>query len=125
MVSPVRKGQAVDQVQRELGVSERRACQVLGQSRWTQRYKPRLPEKAAPLVEQLHRLSPKHPRHGYRMVRWLRRHEGWEANSKRVRRLWREEGLKGPRKSSKKRRLGSSEKGIQRQKATRINQVWS
>ena len=63
MVSPARKRQAVDQVQKDLDVSERRACQALGQGRSTQRYKARLPEKDAALVAQLQRLSLEHPRH--------------------------------------------------------------
>ena len=47
MVSPDRKRQAVDRARKDLGVSERRACQTLGQSRSTQRYRARLPEKDA------------------------------------------------------------------------------
>jgi hypothetical protein len=45
MVSPDRKRRAVDRAQKDLGVSERRACQTLGQSRSTQRYRARLPKK--------------------------------------------------------------------------------
>ena len=80
MVSPDRKRRAVDRAQKDLGVSERRACQTLGQSRSTQRYQARLREKDAPLVAQLHRISKEHPRHGYRMVTWLLRSEGWDVN---------------------------------------------
>jgi transposase InsO family protein len=47
------------------------------------------------------------------------------VNPKRVQRLWREEGLKLPRKPCKKRRLGTSENGSQRRVATRPNEVWS
>jgi len=39
--------------------------------------------------------------------------------------LWREEGLKVPRKHCKKRRLSASKNGSQRLKATRPNEVWS
>lgn len=46
-------------------------------------------------------------------------------NPKRVQRLWREEGLKVPRKQDKKRRLGTSQNGSQRRVATRPNEVWS
>ena len=46
-------------------------------------------------------------------------------NAKRVERLWRLEGLKVPRKQRKKRRLGSSDQGIVRRRATRANEVWS
>jgi hypothetical protein len=38
VISPARRGQAVEQVQQELSVSERRACRVLGQHRSTQMY---------------------------------------------------------------------------------------
>ena len=47
MVSPERKRRAVDRAQKELGVPERPACQTLGQSRSTQRYRARLPDKDA------------------------------------------------------------------------------
>jgi putative transposase len=125
MVSPDRKRRAVDRAQKDLGVSERRACQTLGQSRSTQRYRARLPKKDAGLVAQLHRISKEHPRHGYRMVTWLLRSEGWDVNRKRVQRLWRQEGLKVPRKTRKKRSRGNSENGTQRKSAERVNHVWS
>jgi transposase InsO family protein len=39
--------------------------------------------------------------------------------------LWREEGLKVPQKQRKKRRLGTSDQGSQRQRASAPNEVWS
>ena len=59
------------------------------------------------------------------MVTWLLRSEGWDVNRKRVQRLWRQEGLKVPRKTCKKRRKGNSENGTQRKSAERVNHVWS
>jgi transposase InsO family protein len=53
------------------------------------------------------------------------RQAGLRVNVKRVQRLWREEGLKVPRKQCKKRRLGTSENGSQRRVATRPDEVWS
>jgi transposase InsO family protein len=53
------------------------------------------------------------------------RQEGVSVNVKRVQRLWREEGLKVPRKQRKQRRLGSSANGSQRRGATQPNEVWS
>ena len=41
MVSPARRRACVEHVVRELGMSERRACAVLGQHRSTQRKAPR------------------------------------------------------------------------------------
>ena len=40
LVSPSRRRYCVERVKAVLGVSERRACRVLGQSRSTQRYQP-------------------------------------------------------------------------------------
>jgi putative transposase len=126
MVGPERKRQAVAHVrQRLVEASERRACKALGQPRATQRYRGRRRDKDAALIAELRRISAKRPRAGYRMAAAILRREGWEVNLKRVHRLWRQEGLKVPRRVRKRRRLGSSEQSAQRQRATRINQVWS
>jgi transposase InsO family protein len=45
--------------------------------------------------------------------------------SKRVYRLWRQEGLNVPEKKGKRQRLGDSENGCLRRKAEHINRVWS
>jgi putative transposase len=86
---------AVRRVQDELGVSERRACAALSQSRCTQRYDSRRQEADAPLIEAMKRLSKQHPQFGYRRVMALLRAEGWSVNHKRVYRLWRQEGIGG------------------------------
>ena len=59
------------------------------------------------------------------MATALLRRAGMEINAKRVQRLWRQEGLKVPRRQRKRPRLGSSESGTQRLAAERINHVWS
>ncbi len=46
-------------------------------------------------------------------------------NAKRIYRLWRQEGLKVPKKTVKRRRLGSSEGGIVRRKSEHKDHVWS
>lgn len=54
------------------------------------------------------------------------RREGWEVNKKRVRRLWREQGLKVPQIQHKRRRLaGSGENGITKRRAQYPGHVWS
>jgi putative transposase len=73
----------------------------------------------------MHELAKQNPRYGYRRVAALLRAEGWRVNNKRVRRLWRREGLKIPRKGRKKRRLGHSGNGCTRRRAARMNEVWS
>jgi transposase InsO family protein len=125
MVGPARKRAAVGHLQERLQTSERRACKVVAQPRSTQRYRGRKREKDAMLVAQLHRISRERPRAGYRMAAAILRREGWEVNRKRVQRLWRQEGLKVPRRQRKTRRLGSSENSAQRRRATRLGEVWS
>ncbi len=125
MVSPERKRQAVSHLQAHCEASERRACKVTGQARATQRYRGRRREKDAPLIAALRRVSGARPRAGYRMVAAHLRREGWEVNTKRVQRLWRQEGLKVPRTQRKRRRLGHSGNAASRRQATRVNEVWS
>ena len=125
MVGPARKREAVLHVRRELAVSERRACTTIRQSRSTQRYRGRQRGKDSALAAELRRISAAHPRAGYRMATALLRRAGMEINAKRVQRLWRQEGLKVPRRQRKRQRLGSSESGTQRLRAERVNHVWS
>ena len=88
-----------------LVVSERRACQVLGQPRSTQRYRPLIPEADAALRAAIVRLATRFGRYGYRRITALLRVEGWRVNHKRVERIWRQEGLKVPRRQPKRGRL--------------------
>src|SRR5262249_59179621 len=67
----------------------------------------------------------KHPRSGSRRIWALRRREGWRVNRKRVHRLWRQQGLKVPRKQRKKRRLGSSVNSCVRRPAEHKDHVWA
>ena len=118
--------QAVRFLQERLGVSERRACRVLGQQRSTQRQRPkRAQEEEARLVARMVGLVRKHPRYGYRRIWALLRREGWRVNRKRVHRLWRQQGLKVPRKQRKKRRLGSSANSCVRRPAEHKDHVWA
>lgn len=112
-------------VQMILGVSERRACKVIGQPRASQRYRARKPDKDRALRERLRELARRYLRYGYRRMWALLKREGWRVNRKRVQRLWREEGLRILRRQRKRRRLGSSENGCIRLRATHKNHVWS
>ena len=89
----------------ELGVSERRACRVLGQARATQRRELRVEDDEELLVAEIINLASCFGRYGYRTVTGLLRLAGWRVNKKRVRRIWRKEGLKVPRKQPKRGRL--------------------
>jgi transposase InsO family protein len=55
----------------------------------------------------------------------LLRREGGRVNRKRGYRLWRQQGLKVPRRQRKKRRLGSSANSCVRRPAERQGQVWA
>jgi transposase InsO family protein len=125
MVGPARKREAVGHLQSELELSQRRACKVVGQPRATQRHTPQPDAAEDRLRARLNEFSRQRPRAGYRTACGQFRQEGMRVNPKRVQRLWREEGLKVPRKQCKKRRLGTSENGSQRRVATQPNEVWS
>jgi putative transposase len=125
VVGPARKREAVAHLEGTLEVTERRACKVIVQPRSTQRYRGIRRDQDAALVAELRRISAAHPRAGYRMATALLRRAGMTINAKRVQRLWRQEGLKVPRRQRKRARLGSSEGGTQRLKAERVNHVWS
>jgi putative transposase len=113
------------QVQQALQVSERRACEVLGQARGTQRYVVPPNDEERRLVARLHELVRTKPRYGYRFMTALLRGEGWLVNRKRVYRLWRQEGFQVPQKQRKKRRLGSSAGSCMRQRAEHKDHVWA
>ena len=81
-----------------LGISERRACRVLGQHRSTQRKPPQGREDEARLTADVIELAREYGRYGYRRVAALLRRAGWQVNHKRVARIWRREGLKVPHK---------------------------
>jgi hypothetical protein len=94
MVSPSRRRDAVRFLVGRHAVSERRACNLLGQHRSTQRYVSRPPELEERLVERMNVLAARYPRYGYRRIWMLLRGEGFEVNRKRIERLC---GLRGTR----------------------------
>jgi putative transposase len=68
---------------RQLGVSERRTCGAIGQSRSTERYAGGNADRVRALVGRMTTLSRENSRHGYRRVWALLRREGWAVNKKR------------------------------------------
>jgi hypothetical protein len=73
MVSPARRRVWVEHVVREIGISERRACAVLGQHRSTQRKVPREAEDEARLTADIIELAKRYGRYGYRLITALLR----------------------------------------------------
>jgi putative transposase len=106
-------------------VSERLACQVLGQHRSTQRKDPTTPEDEAALTADIIELARQYGRYGYRRVTALLRPAGWRVNHKRVERIWRREGLKVPSKQPKRSRLWLADGSCIRLRPEYPNHVWS
>jgi len=116
VIAPDSKRQAVRQAIEALDVSERRACQVIGQPRSTQRYDKQIPEDEELLRQRIIELASTYGRYGYRRITALLRNEGWIVNHKRVERKWRQEGLKVPQKQPKRGRLWLNDGSIVRLK---------
>jgi putative transposase len=87
----------------EHGLSERRACGLLGIARSTLGYTPRLPAKDAPVIDAMKTLSTQYPRYGYRRVRIFLRRAGHVLGVHRMYRLWRQAGLQLPRRRPRRR----------------------
>ena len=115
----------MEKVKAELGVSERRACQVLGQHRSTQRKPLRTPDDEAALTADIVELAKRYGRYGYRRITALLHSAGWAVNAKRVQRIWRREGLKVPAKQPKRGRLWLNDGSCVRLRASWPNHVWS
>ncbi|NIT14263.1 MAG: IS3 family transposase [Candidatus Dadabacteria bacterium] len=125
LLSTERRRRCVVHVQQKLAVSERRACRVLGQARSVQRRKSNKSQSEKVLREDIVRLASKYGRYGYRRITALLRTEGWIVNHKRVERIWREEGLKVPKKQPKKGRLYLNDGSCIRLRPLYKNHVWS
>jgi len=115
----------VDRVCRLLGVSERRACLVLGQARSTQRHRNKVIGEESGLIKKVIELASEYGRYGYRRITALLRQEGFKVNHKRVERIWREEGLKVPQKQPKRGRLWLNDGSCVRKRAEYPNHLWS
>ena len=95
------------------------------QPRATQRYLPIERDDEKPLVRRIIELASMFGRYGYRMIHGLLRREGWWVNHKRVERIWRQEGLKVPKKQPKRGRLWLNDGSCVRLRAERKDHVWS
>jgi putative transposase len=88
------------------GISERRACALLGADRSTVRYRSRRPVDEA-LRARLRSLAAERRRFGYRRLGLLLAREGLRPNHKKLRRLYREERLQVRRRGGRKRAIGT------------------
>ena len=110
---------------KNLQVSERRACKVIGQIRSTQRYEIQPNPAQERLESRVVELASEYGRYGYRQVTNLLNLEGWEVGKDRVYSIWRREGLKVPQHQPKRSRLWLAEGSCIRKRPEYPNHVWS
>lgn len=111
--------------QQKLGISERRACKALGQSRGNQRREAVRQDDEEALRADIIRLARLYGRYGYKRITALLRASGWVVNHKRVERIWREEGLKVPQRQKKRGRLYLNDGSCIRLRPCWPKHVWS
>jgi len=98
---------------------------VLRQSRATQRYLPEIREDEESLTGRIIELAALYGRYGTPRVTALLNHEGWEVNHKRVERIWRQQGLKVPKKQPKRGRLWFNDGSCVRLRPLHKDHVWA
>jgi transposase InsO family protein len=106
MVTPDAKRNAVAHARESYGLSERRACDLIGIARRVARYQPSRADDAG-LRQRLRELAAERRRFGYRRLGYLLAREGLAPNHKKLLRIYREEGLKVRRRGGRKRALGT------------------
>ncbi len=70
-------------------------------------------------------LATKYGRYGYRRITALLNEKGWLVNHKRIERIWRQEGLKVPKKQPKRGRLWLNDGSCIRLRPEYKDHVWS
>ena len=101
----VRKA-AVARLVEQRGLSQVRACRLVGLNRSSMHYRPRRPDDSL-LRQRLRELAAERRRFGYRRLGWLLEREGHVLNRKKLYRLYREEKLMVRRRRGRKRALGT------------------
>ncbi len=66
-------------------------------------YQATLPEKDAPIMAAMRKLSALYPRYGHRRILIFLRREGFEMSPDRCQRIWQQAGLQVPRKRPRRR----------------------
>jgi transposase InsO family protein len=106
MVGAAAKREGVAHLRAVMGLSERRACSLVGADRKMIRYRSRCP-KEIELRTQLRDLANERRRFGYRRLFILLRQEGERSGINRIYRLYREEGLTVRKRRARRRALGT------------------
>jgi transposase InsO family protein len=99
----------------------------MGQARSTQRLHPVISGEESRLVTDIVALATKYGRYGYRRITAMLNSSdrGWQVNHKRVERIWRQEGLKVPKKQPKRGRLWLNNGSCIRLRPEYKDHVWS
>lgn len=114
------KRQAIETLQNDYEVSERRAQRVVGLSRGTAHYRSQRNDTG--LREALRRIAGERRRFGYRRLAVMLKREGEIHNLKKIYRVYKEEGLTVRRRKGRKRAIGTR---LPLPRADTINQIWS
>jgi len=122
MVSLAERRRGAEHLETKHGVSERRACQVIGIARSTKRRPSGQPEEAR-RIRRVHELTERYPRFGYRKIHSILRSEGFGIGREGLRLIRKREGLQVAKKQRKRRRLGKSTTAVDH--ALYPNHVWS
>jgi putative transposase len=106
MVGPAARREAVAHLQAAMGLSERRACSLVGADRKMIRYQSIRPPETE-LRLRLRALANERRRFGYRRLFILLRREGERSGVNRIYRLYREEGLTVRKRRARRRAVGT------------------
>jgi len=106
MVTPAAKRASVSHLQATLGMSERRACAVVGADRTSMRYRSCRADDGD-LRSRLRELAQQRRPFGYRRLHILLLRDGITINRKKMQRLYREEGLTVRRRKGRRRAFGA------------------
>jgi len=105
-VTPAARRTAVTHARDAHGISERRACSLLGADRSAIRYRHRRSDDVA-TRQRLRDLAAERRRFGWRRLKLLLEREGIRMNHKKLRRLYTEERLQVRRRGGRKRAMGT------------------
>ena len=105
MVGPAAQRAGAAHLKAAMGLSERRACSIIGADRTMVRYRSRRPPDTE-LRARLRELANERRRFGYRRLFILLRREGELSGINRVHRLYREEGLAVRKRRARRKAVG-------------------
>ena len=120
MVRPGAKRNARQYLRENMGLSDRRACRLVGLSRSSARYRTSRSED--PILQELLELAVKWRGCGYRRIHDELRKKGRRINHKRVERLFQVHQLGVPRRRKRLRRVAVK---IAKPLITQRNQMWA